>query len=236
MRDYLNDETTVWSWLSTKDHKRIGVMFLLSVTIFLFLGGVFALALRLEHLTPSGTLMSPNMYNQLFTLHGVVMVWLFLIPSIPAGFGNFFLPLMLGAKDVAFPRINLATLYIFWVGAIVILLGVLARGADTGWTFYPPYSSMTYSELLPILIGVFILGWSTILTGVNLIVTIHTLRAKGMRFMDMPLFAWAMYGVSVIQIVGTPVLGIILLLVVMDHGFDWGFFDPARGEIGRAHV
>lgn len=228
-KNYLNVETTIWSWLSTKDHKRIGVMFLVSVTLFLLVGGIIALLIRLEHLQPSGTIMSPNMYNQMFTLHGVIMVWLFLIPAIPTAFGNFFLPIMLGAKDVAFPRINLATLYIFWVGAIVMILGILDRGADTGWTFYPPYTSITYTKATPILVGVFILGWSTILTGVNFITTIHTLRAKGMRFMDMPLFAWAMYGVSVIQILGTPVLGIILLLVMMDHSFDWGLFDPARG-------
>jgi len=229
MKNYLNCETTIWSWLSTKDHKRIGVMFLVSVTLFLLVGGVFALILRLEHLTPGPTLVSPNMYNQLFTLHGVVMVWLFLIPAIPAGFGNFFLPIMLGAKDVAFPRLNLASLYIFWIGAILTIYGVLDRAADTGWTFYPPYSSQTYTKATPVLLGVFVLGWSTIITGVNFITTIHTLRAKGMRFMDMPLFAWALYGVSIIQILGTPVLGIILLMVVMDHSFDWGLFDPARG-------
>jgi len=229
MKNYLNHETTIWSWLSTKDHKRIGVMFLVSVTLFLLVGGVFALILRLEHLTPDSTIVSANMYNQLFTLHGVVMVWLFLIPAIPTGFGNFFLPIMLGAKDVAFPRLNLATLYIFWVGAIVMIYGILDRAADTGWTFYPPYSSVTYTKAGPVLLGVFILGWSTIITGVNFITTIHTLRAKGMRFMDMPLFAWALYGVSVIQILGTPVLGIVLLMVVMDHNFDWGLFDPARG-------
>src|SRR5690606_35997948 len=229
MKNYLNCETTIWSWLSTKDHKRIGVMFLVSVTLFLLVGGVFALILRLEHLTPDSTIVSANMYNQLFTLHGVVMVWLFLIPAIPTGFGNFFLPIMLGAKDVAFPRLSLATLYICWVGAIVMIYGILDRAADTGWTFYPPYSSVTYTKAGPVLLGVFILGWSTIITGVNFITTIHTLRAKGMRFMDMPLFAWALYGVSVIQILGTPVLGIVLLMVVMDHNFDWGLFDPARG-------
>lgn len=229
MKHYLNHETTIWSWLSTTDHKRIGLMFFVLTSLALLIGGLFAMVLRLEHLTPDYTIMSPAAYNQVFTLHGVIMVWFFLIPSIPATFGNFFVPIMLGAQDVAFPRLNLATVYIYLVGFIVTIIGLVAGGADTGWTFYPPYSSQTVTVLIPILIGVFILGWSTIITGINLIVTIHTLRAKGMRFLQMPLFVWAMYGVSVIQVVATPVLGMILLIITMDHGFDWGFFDPARG-------
>ncbi|AKU90245.1 cytochrome c oxidase subunit I [Vulgatibacter incomptus] len=228
-KSYLDEETTVWSWLATTDHKRIGVMFFVLTSIALLIGGIFALLLRLEHLTPNYTIMSANAYNQAFTLHGVIMVWFFLIPSIPAAFGNFFVPILLGAQDVAFPRLNLATVYIYIAGAIAIAIGVAMGGTDTGWTFYPPYSSQTFSQLLPILIGVFILGFSTIFTGLNLIVTIHTLRAKGMRFMQMPLFVWTMYGVSVIQVVATPVLGMVLLLTTLDHGLNWGFFDPARG-------
>jgi len=228
-KPYYADETTIWSWLSTTDHKRIGIIFFVMTSVALLIGGVLAMVLRLEHLTPDPTVMSAATYNQVFTLHGVIMVWFFLIPSIPAAFGNFFVPIMLGAQDVAFPRLNLATVYFYLVGLIVTVVGLVAGGADTGWTFYPPYSSQTFTTLVPILIGVFILGWSTILTGINLIVTIHTLRAKGMKLMQMPLFVWAMYGVSVIQVVATPVLGMVLLIISLDHGLDWGFFDPARG-------
>jgi len=229
VKNYLDEETTIWSWLATTDHKRIGVMFFVLTSMALIAGGILALLLRLEHLTPRYTIMSAYAYNQTFTLHGVIMVWFFLIPSIPAVFGNFFVPIMLGARDVAFPRINLATVYIYLVGALVVFIGVVAGGADTGWTFYPPYSAQTYSALIPVLLGVFILGFSTILTGLNLIVTIHTLRARGVRFMQMPLFVWAMYGVSVIQVIATPVLGMVLLLLTIDHGLDWGLFDPSRG-------
>ncbi len=229
MRNYLTEETTIWSWLATTDHKRIGLMFFVLTSLSLMVGGALAMVLRLEHLTPNYTIMGPQAYNQVFTLHGVIMVWFFLIPSIPAAFGNFFVPIMLGARDVAFPRLNLATVYIYIVGALIVFIGMVAGGTDTGWTFYPPYSSQTYTMLLPVLLGVFILGFSTILTGLNLIVTIHTLRTKGMGFMQMPLFVWAMYGVSVIQVIATPVLGMVLLLTTLDHGLDWGFFDPARG-------
>lgn len=228
-RNYLNHETSVWSWLSTTDHKRIGVMFLIANAIMLALGGLFALLLRTEHLTPGPTIMNAVSYNRSFTLHGVIMVWLFMIPSIPAGFGNFFLPMMLGAKDVAFPRLNLASFYIFLIGAALTLGGVLASGADTGWTFYVPYSTETFTQVVPILMGVFIIGWSTIITGLNFIVTTHTLRAKGMGWTHMPLFVWAIYGTSVIQVLATPVLGMVLLLVTVDWGLGWGFFDPARG-------
>ena len=229
MSTYLRHDTTIRSWLLTTDHKRIGLLFLLANGAMLVLGGIFAILLRLEHLTPGPTIMGAATYNRMFTLHGVIMVWLFMIPSIPAGFGNFILPIMLGARDVAFPRLNLASFWIYVLGSIVTLGGVIASGADTGWTFYVPYSAETFSEVMPILVGVFILGWSTVLTGINFIVTTHTLRAKGMRWRDVPLFVWAIYGTSVIQVLATPVLAMVLLLVAVEHGLGWGFFDPSRG-------
>jgi cytochrome c oxidase subunit I len=226
---YLAIERTVWSWLSTTDHKRIGVLYLFTTSFFLALGGVFALVLRLEHLTPGPGLMTAMNYNRLFTLHGVTMVWLFMIPSIPAAFGNFFLPIMMGAKDVAFPRLNLLSYWVYVAGAVVILASLYLGGIDTGWTFYPPYSSTSPTAVFWAALGVFIVGWSTIITGVNFIATTHTMRAKGLRFMDLPLFVWAMYGTSIIQILATPVLGLALALTALDHAFGWGVFDPTRG-------
>ena len=229
MKSYLTHETTLRSWLVTTDHKRIGVWFLVLTALALALGGAFAMVLRLEHLTPGPTLVTPSAYNRLFTLHGVIMVWFFLIPSIPSGFGNFLLPLLLGARDVAFPRLNLLGLYLYVAGFVVTFGGMLAAGTDTGWTFYVPYSSDTYTAVAPVLFGVFLLGWSSILTGLNFIVTVHTLRARGLGYSRIPLFAWALYGTSVIQVLATPVLGMTLLLVGIEHVFGWGFFDPARG-------
>jgi cytochrome c oxidase subunit 1 len=227
--NYLLHERTVRSWLTTRDHKRIGVMFLIATSLALFLGGLFALLLRIELLTPRETIMGPLAYNRLFTLHGVIMVWFFLIPSIPSGFGNFMLPIMIGANDVAFPRLNLASFYLYVLGAVIALAGLFLGGADTGWTFYVPYSTMTPTAVVPILIGVFILGWSSIITGVNFIATVHTMRARGMGWMQMPLFVWAIYGTSIIQVLATPVLGIVLLLVTLDHALQFGIFDPSRG-------
>jgi len=226
---YLNVETTLRSWLLTTDHKRIGILYLVSIVVFFALGGVFALAIRLEHLTPNPTLMDAMTYNRMFTLHGVVMVWLFLIPSIPAVFGNFVLPIMLGAKDVAFPRLNLASWYIFMAGSIIVLVSTISSGIDTGWTFYPPYSSYSNTAVPTALFGVFIIGFSTIITGVNFIVTTHTMRKSGLRWLQMPLLVWALYGTSIIQVLATPVLGMVLLLVMLDNGLGWGFFNPATG-------
>lgn len=228
-RSYLNEEVTVASWLLTRDHKRIGLMFLGAVLFCFFLGGVFAMALRIELLTPGRTIMGPYMYNRMFTLHGVTMVWLFLIPAIPTTFGNFLVPIMIGAKDVAFPRLNLTSFYLFIGGVIVTMAGMFLGGADTGWTFYTPYSTSSPSEVLPVVIGVFIIGFSTIVTGMNFIVTIHTLRAPGLGWWRIPLFVWTIYGVSVIQVIATPVLGLVLLLIAIDRYFAVGFFDPARG-------
>ncbi len=226
---YLNAGTTVRSWLLTRDHKRIGVMFLVAVILALLLGGTFALLLRFEHLTPGPTYVSAVTYNRLFTLHGVIMVWFFLIPAIPSVFGNFFIPIMIGAKDVAFPRLNLASLYIYMFGAAFTTWSMIHGGADTGWTFYTPYSTSTSTTVVPMLLGIFILGFSTIVTGLNFIVTIHTMRGPGLTWMRLPLFVWAIYGTSIIQVLATPVLGLSLLLVGVEHLFGFGLFDPARG-------
>jgi cytochrome c oxidase subunit 1 len=221
--------TTFRSWALTTDHKRIGIMFFVATTAMMALGGVFALLLRIEHLTPGPTIVSAETYNRLFTLHGVVMVWLYMIPSIPAGLGNFIVPLQIGATEVAFPRLNLASFYIYLVGALVVIGSLFVGGVDTGWTFYAPYSAQTPSAVLPTLIGIFIVGWSTILTGVNFVATIHTMRVRGLPWMRIPLFTWSIYGTSIIQILATPVLAIALVVIGLDHAFDFGLFDPARG-------
>ena len=226
---YLNARHTLRSWLLTTDHKRIAVMFLVTTTLMMALGGTLALALRIEHLTPSRTVMSAMTYNRAFTLHGVVMVFLFMIPSIPTVFGNFMLPLMIGAKDVAFPRLNLASFYIYLVGATVLLVSMAVGGIDTGWTFYAPYSSRSPTAVATAVTGVFIVGWSSILTGLNFIVTTHTLRARGVGWMRLPLFVWSIYATSIIQVLATPVLGMALALVFVDKALGWGVFDPARG-------
>jgi cytochrome c oxidase subunit 1 len=226
---YANVETTFLSWLVTKDHKRIGVMFLVTAMANLLVGGIFALLLRIELLSPTNTIMQAMTYNQLFTLHGVVMVFLFMIPAIPAGFGNFLLPIMIGAEDVAFPRINLLSWYVYLLGTVVTIAAMLLGGADTGWTFYAPYSTVTPTAMIPVALGVFIVGWSSILTGLNFIATVHTLRAKGLGWFDIPLFVWAIYATSIIQVLATPVLGISLVTVLFDRLFDFGIFDPARG-------
>ena len=226
---YLVDGTSVMSWLNTRDHKRIAIMFLVAVLFFLFLGGMFAMVLRVELLTPGPTIISATAYNRLFTLHGVIMVFLFMIPAIPAVFGNFMLPLMLGARDVAFPRLNLLSFYIYVAGALLAVFGMLHGGADTGWTFYTPYSTTTMTAIVPVLLGVFIVGFSSIVTGLNFIVTTHTMRAKGITWMKLPLFVWGIYGTSVIQVLATPVLGLVLLLVSIENVFGFGLFDPAQG-------
>jgi cytochrome c oxidase subunit 1 len=228
-RHYLNAERGVWSWLTTHDHKRIGLMFLGLLLLMFLLGGVFAMALRIELLTPGRTIMGHLAYNRAFTLHGVVMVWLFLIPSIPSAFGNFLLPLMIGSKDVAFPRLNLASLYLYVLGATITLWGMVEGGADTGWTFYTPFSTATGTAVLPVLLGVFVVGFSTILTGLNFITTVHTMRAPGITWMKIPLFVWAIYGTSIIQVLATPVLGMVLVLVMLERVGGMGLFDPARG-------
>jgi cytochrome c oxidase subunit 1 len=226
---FVNDDERIRSWLLTTDHKRVGILFFVTTALMMALGGAFALVLRIEHLTPDRTIVDALAYNRLFTMHGVVMVFLFMIPAIPGSFGNFLVPIMIGAKDVAFPRLNLASFYFYFVGAVFVLIAMQAGGLDTGWTFYTPYSVQSPSAVVPTLIGLFIVGWSSILTGLNFIVTIHTMRAKGLGWMRMPLFVWSIYGTSIIQVLATPVLGLAVALVAIDHGLDWGLFDPARG-------
>ncbi|EYF06921.1 cytochrome c oxidase subunit I [Chondromyces apiculatus] len=227
--DYLRAEGGVRSWLLTTDHKRIGLMFYGLVVLFLILGGLFAMVLRAELITPEPTLIEADTYNRMFTLHGVIMVWMFMIPSIPNVFGNFVLPLMLGAKDLAFPRLNLLSLYVFALGSVVTLGGAALGGTDTGWTFYAPYSTSTSTAVVPVVAGIFILGVSSIMTGLNFIVTTHTMRARGMSWTRVPLFVWAIYATSVIILFATPVLGMSITLVGIDHVYHFGIFDPRLG-------
>jgi cytochrome c oxidase subunit 1 len=227
--DYLRAERGVRSWLFTRDHKRIALMFYVLILLFLGLGGAFALAIRTELLTPNRSVMEADTYNRMFTLHGVVMVWLFMIPSIPNAFGNFMVPIMLGAKDLAFPRLNLLSLYVYAAGAVILVAALVWGGADTGWTFYPPYSTTTPTAVFAVVLGVFVLGASSIMTGINFIVTTHTMRAKGMSWFRIPLFVWAIYGTSVILLLATPVLGLTIMLVGIDHIYKFGIFDPQLG-------
>jgi cytochrome c oxidase subunit 1 len=229
-KNYLNAEKGVWSWLTTVDHKRIGLMYLVTVMAAFGLGGFFALLLRLKLWMPGEFLLTKDQYNQVFTLHGAVMVFLFIIPSIPATLGNFFLPMMIGAKDVAFPKLNLLSLYIYWVGSIMALAVILTGGVATGWTFYTPFSTgADAGNVVLMTLAVFVLGFSSILTGLNFIVSIHKLRAPGMTWYKMPLFLWATYATSLIQILATPVLGITMVLLAMERAFGIGIFDPTLG-------
>ena len=227
---YLNVNYGVKSWLLTTDHKRIALLYLASITLFFFVGGFFAVLIRLELLTPPGDLFQAETYNKLFTMHGVMMIFFFLIPSIPAVLGNFLVPMMIGARDLAFPRINLLSWYIYILGGLFTLGAVVMGGVDTGWTFYTPYSS-TYSNgnVIAAGIGIFITGFSSILTGLNFIVTIHKMRAPGLTWFRLPLFIWAHYATSLIMILGTPVVAITLVLLVLERGFHIGIFDPALG-------
>jgi cytochrome c oxidase subunit 1 len=229
-RHYLNESGGWQSWLLTTDHKRIGLLYLFSITAFFFLGGFFALLVRLELLTPATDLMTADVYNRAFTMHGVIMVFFFLIPSIPATLGNFMIPIMIGAKDLAFPKINLLSWYIFIIGGLFGLASLIGGGVDTGWTFYTPYSSMaSNSRVLTGAVGVFISGFSSILTGLNFIVTIHRMRAPGMTWFRLPLFVWAHYATSLIMILGTPVVAITILLVAFERVLRVGIFDPTIG-------
>jgi len=227
--DYLRADAGIKSWLLTTDHKRIGVMFYGLILIMLALGGVFALILRTELLTPERTIMSADTYNRMFTLHGITMVWLFMIPSIPNVFGNFVLPIMLGARDLAFPRLNLISLYVYALGAVILLGAMMWGGVDTGWTFYAPFTSTSASAVAPVVFGIFVLGVSSIMTAINFIVTTHTMRARGMTWFRMPLFVWAIYATSVIMLLATPILGLSVLLVGLDRFYQFGLFDPALG-------
>ena len=228
--NYLNSDYGIKSWLLTTDHKRIAILYLISITAMFWLGGFFAMMIRLELLTPAGDLVSSDTYNKLFTMHGIIMVFFFLIPSVPAVLGNFLVPLMVGAKDLAFPRVNLLSWYLYIAGAIITLTAMITGGVDTGWTFYTPFST-TYSNtnVIGAAIGIFISGFSSILTGLNFIVTIHRMRAPGMTWRRLPLFCWSNYATAIIMVLGTPVIAITLLLVALERAFHIGIFDPRLG-------
>src|ERR1700739_423649 len=228
--DYLNATYGIRSWLLTTDHKRIALLYLGSVTFFFFIGGIFATMIRIHLLTPTGALVTPETYNKLFTMHGVAMIFFFLIPSIPAVMGNFLIPLMVGAKDLAFPKINLLSWYVYVVGGIFTLWAMINGGLDTGRSFYTPLSTVySNSAVAPAVVGVFITGFSSILTGLNFLVTVHTVRAPGMTWFRLPLFVWAHYATSIVMILGTPVIAITLGLAAMERVFGLGFFNPAMG-------
>jgi len=227
---YLEGDMSIRAWLTTRDHKRIAIMFAIAITAFFFIGGAAATLIRIELATPAGDLVSAETYNKLFTMHGVVMVWFFLIPSIPATLGNFLVPLMIGAKDLAFPRLNLTSFYLYVGGALFTLAALFAGGVDTGWTFYTPFSTMfSNTNVIAAIAGVFIVGFSSILTGLNFIVTVHKLRAPGMTFFRLPLFVWAIYATSVILVLATPVLGMTLALLGIERIWHIGIFDPSLG-------
>jgi cytochrome c oxidase subunit 1 len=227
--NYLTCDKGWKSWVFTLDHKRIAVMYLGLILFAFLLGGIFALMVRTELLTPGETIMKADDYNRMFTLHGAIMTFLFIIPGIPAALGNFVLPLMLGAKDVALPRLNLASLHIYAIGAIMAVTSILAGGVDTGWTFYTPYSTTTNGAVILVTMSVFVLGFSSIFTGINFIVTVHKMRPAGMGWFNMPLMLWALYATALIQVLATPVLAITLLLLVAERALGIGIFDPALG-------
>jgi cytochrome c oxidase subunit 1 len=216
---FLGDGTGVRGWLLTRDHKRIAVLFFAGTTLALMLGGLYAMLLRIELLTPGPTIVDAHSYNRFFTLHGIVMVFLFMIPAIPGVFGNFLLPIMIGARDVAFPRLNLASFYLYAAGALLTVWALFDGGVDTGWTFYTPYSLSSPSAVIPVAVGIVI----------NFIVTVHTMRAKGLGWMQLPLFVWSIYATAIIQVLATPVLGMSLLIVGADRVWHLGLFDPALG-------
>jgi cytochrome c oxidase subunit 1 len=227
---YLNAHYGIKSWLLTTDHKRIAILYLASITLFFVVGGIAAVLIRLHLIEPNGAIFEPGAYNKLFSMHGIIMVFFFMIPSIPAVFGNFLIPMMIGARDLAFPKLNLLSWYIFILGGGLTLYAVIGGGVDTGWTFYTPLST-TYvnTNVLSAALGVFVSGFSSILTGLNFVVTMHKMRAPGMTWFRMPLFLWAMYATSLIQILGTPVVAITLVLVAVERLFHVGIFDPAVG-------
>jgi cytochrome c oxidase subunit 1 len=226
---YLTAKKGIGSWLVTVDHKRIGIMYLAAVLTFFMVGGLLALAVRTELLTPGQDFMDQDLYNRAFTLHGAIMVFLVIVPSIPASLGNFVLPLMLGAKDVAFPKMNLASLWIYAAGSLFMMYAIISNSLDTGWTFYTPYSTSTGTAVIAATFGAFVLGFSSIFTGLNFIVTIHKMRAPGLTWDRLPLMIWAIYATSVIQVLATPVIAITLLLLILERTFGIGIFDPALG-------
>jgi cytochrome c oxidase subunit 1 len=228
--NYLNIDYDWKSWLFTLDHKRIAILYLISITIFFFVGGLAATLVRVQLLSPDGAILQPEFYNRAFTMHGIIMVFLFLIPSIPAVLGNFMVPMMIGAKDLAFPRVNLLSWYLYVIGGGMTVYAIVMGGVDTGWTFYTPYSSLySNSHVIVMGLGIFVAGFSSIATALNFIVTIHRMRAPGLTWFRLPLFIWSTYATSLIIILGTPVLAITLLMVVVERCFGVGIFDAKLG-------
>src|ERR1700761_4676494 len=228
--NYLNKKLGLKSWLLTGDHKRIAMMYLVSITFFFFIGGAFAGLIRLELLTPQGDLTASDTYNKFFSMHGIIMVFLFLVPSVPATLGNFLIPIMLGAKDLAFPKLNLLSWYLYMAGGIFTLAALVLGGVDTGWTFTTPLSThYLNTHVITAATAIFIAGFSSIFTGLNFIVTIHRMRAPGMTWFRMPLFVWSNYAASILMVLGTPVLAIAIVLVALERLVGIGVFDPAKG-------
>ncbi|MFP4059687.1 MAG: cytochrome c oxidase subunit I [Bacteroidota bacterium] len=219
------------AWIFSTDHKRIGLLYLFSIMTFFIVGAILGILMRLELIAPAKTIMEAQTYNGVFTLHGIIMIFLIVIPGLPAVFGNFLLPLMIGARDVAFPRLNLMSWYLYILGALIVLYSQFFGDGppDTGWTFYAPYSFKTTTNMLPAVLGAFVLGFSSILTGLNFIVTMHRMRAPGMGWLKMPLFPWTLYATAWIQLFATPIVGITLLMIIAERTFGIGFFDPALG-------
>ena len=229
--DYKGKHSGIKGWLLSTDHKRIGILYMIGILTFFFVGVIFGFLMRLELISPGETIVSAETYNRFFTLHGVIMIFLFIIPGIPAIFGNFFIPILIGAKDVAFPRLNLFSWYLYLTGGILALLSIVMPGgpADTGWTFYIPYSVRTDTNVILSLSAAFVLGFSSILTGLNFVTTVHRLRAPGMTWFKMPLSVWSFYATAWVQVLATPIIGITLLLVAVERLFHVGIFDPALG-------
>ena len=229
--DYQGKHKGIWSWLLSTDHKRIGLLYLYAIIVFFFVAAFLGLLMRIELIAPGRTIMEPQTYNGLFTIHGIIMIFVIVIPGLAAVFGNFFLPILIGARDVAFPKLNLFSWYLYMIGAILGVLSQFIGGGapDTGWTFYVPYSVESSTNVIYALTAAFILGFSSILTGLNFIVTIHRMRAPGMGWMRMPLFPWALYATAWIQVLATPIVGITLLMVIAERVLNIGFFDPALG-------
>lgn len=228
--DYINVAYSVKSWLLTVDHKRIGLLYMVMVTLFFFIGGAYAVLMRLELLTPHGDIVSAETYNKLFTMHGTIMVFFYMIPAIPATLGNFLIPLMVGARDMAFPRLNLVSWYVYVLGSLFALTAAVTGGVDTGWTFYAPYSTLfSNTRVIAMAVGILIVGFSSIFTGLNIIVTVHKMRAPGLTWFRLPLFVWSMYATSLIMVLATPVLAMTLILVAVEHLFGVGIFNPSLG-------
>ncbi len=229
--DYQGKHKGLLGWILSTDHKRIGILYMVAIFSFFMVGVTFGFLMRLELIAPGRTIMDAQTYNSFFTLHGVIMIFLFVVPGIPAIFGNFFLPILIGAKDVAFPRLNLLSWYLYIIGGSLAVLSIILPGgpADTGWTFYIPYSVRTGTNVVFALFAAFVLGFSSILTGLNFVTTVHRLRAPGMTWFKMPLSIWSFYATAWVQVLATPIIGITLLLVAIERIFGVGLFDPALG-------